>query len=324
MNQDKQPIALGQTYQYMFTVFTPTYNRAHTLHRVYESLKAQTFRDFEWLIVDDGSTDNTNKLVEQWQQEAEFPIRYIYQKNSGKHIACNRGVQEAKGELFLTFDSDDACLPKALERLKYHWDTIPVDQKEKFAAVTCLCTDQNGEIVGNYFSQNVIDSDAQEIRYKFKVYWEMWGFNRTDVMKQFPFPVIEGQPFVPEGVVWGAIASKYKTRYVNEALRIYWVANGSTAQLTSKTNSPAKYAVSHILCHRQILNEEIAWFRWAPKEFFRSAVHYIRFSLHAQESLFSQVIKLKTVLAKFIWLCMIPVGYLVYAKDIQRNSRREK
>ena len=75
-----------ETYRYIFTVFTPTYNRAHTLHRVYGSLKVQTFRDFEWLIVDDGSTDDTEALVKQWQAEANFPIRYIWQKNSGKHL----------------------------------------------------------------------------------------------------------------------------------------------------------------------------------------------------------------------------------------------
>lgn len=68
-----------QSYQYLFTVFTPTYNRAHTLHRVYNSLKVQTYRDFEWLIIDDGSTDNTHELIEQWQAEKQFSIR-VYAK----------------------------------------------------------------------------------------------------------------------------------------------------------------------------------------------------------------------------------------------------
>ena len=85
------------SYQYLFTVFTPTYNRASTLPRVYEGLKPQTFRDFEWLIVDDGSRDNTRELVQMWQAEACFPIRYIYQPNRGKPTAFNRGVQEAQG-----------------------------------------------------------------------------------------------------------------------------------------------------------------------------------------------------------------------------------
>jgi glycosyltransferase involved in cell wall biosynthesis len=105
--------------QITFTVFTATYNRAHTLHRVYESLKEQTYRQFEWLIVDDGSTDTTRTLVETWQQEANFLISYYYQENQGKHVAINRGVQEARGEYFLIIDSDDTCVPQTLERFAH-------------------------------------------------------------------------------------------------------------------------------------------------------------------------------------------------------------
>ena len=98
--------------RYTFTVFTPTCNRCATLPRVYASLAAQTFRDFEWLIVDDGSTDCTAALVDKWTAQADFPIRYLRQENRGKHIASNRAVREARGELFLVLDSDDACVPQ--------------------------------------------------------------------------------------------------------------------------------------------------------------------------------------------------------------------
>ena len=210
MNErERQPVEFSQHYQYVFTVFTPTFNRAHTLHRVYESLKAQTYRDFEWLIVDDGSTDNTRKLVEQWQQENLFPIRYLYQENSGKHIAFNRGVREAKGELFLTFDSDDSCVPQALERFKYHWDSIPEDKKEKFSAVTALCINQEGEQIGNSFPFEVTDSDSIEIRTKYGVVGEKWGFQRTEVLKMFPFPEIPGEKFITEGIVWNRLSRQY-------------------------------------------------------------------------------------------------------------------
>lgn len=179
------------SYKYTFTVFTPTFNRAHTLHRAYESLKAQTFRDFEWLIVDDGSNDNTKALVEKWQMEASFPIRYIFQENQGKHVAFNHGVELAEGELFLTFDSDDACVPVALERFKYHWDNIPLNEQNNFSAVTALCKDQKGTLVGDKFPLDITDSDSLEIRYKYKVKGEKWGFHRTDILKQFPFPDFE-------------------------------------------------------------------------------------------------------------------------------------
>ena len=142
---------MATPYEYAFTVFTATYNRAHTLHRVYDSLKAQTFRDFEWLVVDDGSSDTTEDLVRQWRRQSDFAIRYIWQNNAGKHIAVNRGVQQARGELFLIVDSDNAFVSEALERLKFHWDSIPEGEKEEFSAVTCLCEDPDGNLVGSRF-----------------------------------------------------------------------------------------------------------------------------------------------------------------------------
>src|SRR3974390_2817293 len=96
---------------YAFTVFTATYNRAHTLHRVYDSLCAQTLHDFEWIVIDDGSTDNTAELIDDWAKAAQFPIRYFKQNHSGKHVAHNLAVREARGLFFLPLDSDDACLP---------------------------------------------------------------------------------------------------------------------------------------------------------------------------------------------------------------------
>lgn len=140
--QEKKHLSAG--YQYKFTVFTPTYNRVQTLSRVYESLQVQTFSDFEWLIVDDGSVDRTRELVEGWQMEACFPIHYLWQENQGKHVAFNYALQEARGELFLTLDSDDACVPEALERFYFHWNAIPENRKGQFSAVTALCKDQNG------------------------------------------------------------------------------------------------------------------------------------------------------------------------------------
>jgi glycosyltransferase involved in cell wall biosynthesis len=96
-------------------VFTPTYNPAHTLHRVFTSLCEQTFPEFEWLLVDDGSTDNIKEMIETWAKMADFPIRYFWQKNSGKHIAYNLGIREAHGQMFAVLDSDNAIVPNALQ-----------------------------------------------------------------------------------------------------------------------------------------------------------------------------------------------------------------
>jgi glycosyltransferase involved in cell wall biosynthesis len=301
----------GTAPAYTFTVFTPTYNRAHTLHRVYESLAVQTFRDFEWLICDDGSTDDTRGLAERWRQEASFPIRYVRQEHGGKHVAFNRAVQAARGELFLTLDSDDACLPQALARLKHHWDAIPEAERGRFSAVTALCTDQHGALVGTRFPFDPTDSDSLEIRYRFGVKGEKWGFHRTAVLREFPFPALNGESFVPEHVVWAAIARRYKTRYVNEVLRVYHV--GAGADRISGT--AVRHARALAFGHRARLDRELDWFARAPLTFLRFAVHYVRFSLHAGWGPWEAVCRLETTGARLLALLVWPVGVAACVRD---------
>ncbi len=315
--ENSKPLEKNQKHEYVFTVFTATYNRRHTLHRVYESLKAQTYRDFEWLIVDDGSTDNTRELVEQWQQENLLPIRYIYQENSHKHIAFNRGVREAKGKLFLTFDSDDSCEPQALERFKYHWDSIPIDEKAKFSGVTCLCKSSDGKIIGDIFPSNPTNSDSLEIIYRFKVTGEKWGFHSTDVLREFPRCEEIIGTYIPESVLWSKIAKKYKTRFVNEALRTYWTDQPS---IIRNSQNPRKSAIGAQINHLDILNNYTEWFRFDPLSFLRSAVHYSRFSFHLGNKLSQQIANIKTAIGKILWLIALPVGYLVYLKDNYANK----
>ena len=240
--------------RYTFTIFTPTFNRAHTLQRVYTSLAQQTYRDFEWLVMDDGSTDNTSQLIEAWKGESSFPIRYFKQENKEKLVWA----------IYLT-------------KFKHHWDAIDAQQRAGFSGVSVLCMDQNGNLVGDLFPKDVIDSDSLELRYKYKVKGEKWGFHRTDILRRYPFPENLKQTYVPEDIVWNKIARKYKTRFVNEQLRIYWVEGPSMVH----NQDPGKNAVGGQLQHCDALNNDIKWFRFAPLKFTLSALHYSRFSFHA-------------------------------------------
>lgn len=203
-----------------FTVFTPTYNRAQTLHRVYESLLEQTVKDFEWLVVDDGSTDDTWKVVcNLIGCQDHFPIYYhSYKPNRGKHIAHNLALKEAQGDFFLVADSDDWIVPNALERMDHHWSRLP--NTRGYSGVAGLCADRNGNIIGTRYSDAETHSTLSERLFVHKMKGEHWGFVRTDIAKQYPFPDdVDG--FVPEGLVWLAIAQKYKDYCVNEVYRIY-------------------------------------------------------------------------------------------------------
>lgn len=299
---------------YRFTVFTPTYNRAHTLRRVYESLKHQTFRDFEWLIVDDGSTDNTRELVEIWQRENPFPIRYFWQDNAHKKAAFNRGVKEAKGEFFLPFDSDDEALPNALDILNWHWCNIPAAERDGFSSLIGLCINSEGVVVGSRFPANVFDSDSLAIRHRYRVEGEKWGFQRTDVLRQFPFPE-DVQGLVPEGVVWSAIASRYKTRFVNDVLRIYYTEANSITQASAEKNADGL-----ALWAREVLCSEWRWLRYNPKWFLKMAANYTRFHLHLQKSQPGKHWDLRGFVPRLLVALMWPVGMLRYWLDVRKAA----
>ncbi|MBB5204471.1 glycosyltransferase involved in cell wall biosynthesis [Inhella inkyongensis] len=232
----------------LFTVFTATFNRAHTLHRVHDSLCKQTLKDFEWLIVDDGSTDGTEDLVRSWIEHQSFPIRYIRQVNQGKHFAYNRGVEEANGELFLALDSDDTCSPYALARFHHHWLSIPAAQRPSFSGVTCLCQDQQGRALGGPLPEAFIDGPPFEVISRLRREGEMWGFHRTDVLRQFRFPEIPSERFVPEGLVWNRIGRRYQIRFVNESLRHYFSSSdGLSAKMVAiRRQSPTATLMYYI------------------------------------------------------------------------------
>ncbi len=300
------------SYRYRITVFTPAYNRAATLHRPYASLRAQTMRDFEWLIVDDGSEDSTRRLVEGWQKEGEFPIRYLYQSNAGKPAACNAGIQAAQGELFLTLDSDDGCVPNALERLLFHWNSIPESRRSEFSAVTALCQDQNGKLVGTLFPSDPLDSNSIELVYKYRVKGEKWGFQRTEVLKEFPFPADSEHKFVSESVVWMAIARKYKTRFVNEQLRVYWIDDGAADHLT--TLRP-EVVHGRAAGHRMVLNDLISWFSQAPEALAKSAINFSRYSFDVGIGWREQLRQIHPKFAQCLLLATLPLGYAFSRRD---------
>lgn len=253
----------------MITVFTPAYNRAHLLPRLYESLKAQTYKDFEWVVVDDGSKDNTREVVERYATTAPFPVRYYHQENGGKHRAINRGVREAKGELFFIADNDDWLTPDAIETVITEYDQVRGD--DVFAGVCGLDAYENGQTVGSGLPQDTIECNAHEIRYTYYVTGDLKEVFRTSVLKEVPFPDNEGERFCPEALVWNRIALKYKLRYFNKPIYIAeYQPDGLTANIMRVRHfSPLASMATY------------AELRHAPvpfKERFKAAINFWRFT----------------------------------------------
>jgi len=296
------------SYEYTFTVFTPTYNRAHTLNRVYESLLNQTFKDFEWLIVDDGSADDTDVLVDQWCKENKITIRYIKQINQGKHVAMDNAIQLANGFFFLTLDSDDACVDSALEKFVHIWNDIPETERNSFSAVTTLCLDESGNPLSNQ-KFKVADSNSAEMKFKYKFETEAWGFQKTDVLKEFRFNTKIKNSLVPEAYVWFQIAKKYKTRYVNEYLRIYY--RGQPSLSSSKVSNKIEGA---ILYYVYVINNQMAYFKYAPLHFIYYVMKLSRYSFH-NNKLYSTYTNLNSFFGKFLFLATIPLGLCFFIYD---------
>jgi glycosyltransferase involved in cell wall biosynthesis len=298
-------------YRYRFSVVTPTFNRAETLSRPYQSLRSQTIADFEWLVVDDGSTDGTASLVREWQRTAGFPIRYFHQTNSGKHVAFNRAVREAQGELLVQLDSDDACADNALERFDAIWRGIPQSRQGRFAGIWCLCVDHTGRLTGTPFPRDGMDTTAADVYYRYGVRGEKWFCYKTDVLRQFPFPELPGFTYVPESIVWSRMTRKYLIRCVNEALRVYWTVGPSITR--SGISHTGREACR--LQHLTALNEYTLWLADAPLSFLKAGVHYSRFSFHARTPVSSQFRDVKSWIGRGVLLLSMPGGYLAYLKD---------
>ena len=204
-----------------FTVFTPTYNRAYVIGNLYRSLQRQTFRDFEWIVMDDGSTDNTEALFASFmQEENDFPIRYEKVENGGKHRAINKGVSIAEGELFYIVDSDDYLPNDALQIINNIEQTVPQERKHLFAGVCGQKGLENQGEIGQTFSGEMLDITTLE-RSKYQIRGDKAEVYYTSVMKKYPFPEFKGENFLTECVVWDRIgADGYLLRFFNQVVMI--------------------------------------------------------------------------------------------------------
>ena len=196
----------------MITVFTPTYNRAHTLPRLYHSLCRQTDKHFQWLVVDDGSTDNTDELIKMWEQKSDFMIKYIYQENSGKQQAHNLGVKYTVTELFVCVDSDDYLIDTAVEIVlecwKKHKEGIGILCKRGFDC-TCPVTTWKGSI--EY-------ATLLEAAHTHKLHGDTMLVFRTDIIKKFSFPKFENEKFIPESYLYDLMDQEGKLFFLPKIL----------------------------------------------------------------------------------------------------------
>lgn len=298
----------------LITIFTSTYNRAHLLPRLYESLKAQTCQDFEWIIVDDGSTDNTEEVVQSWLHPAppphsplkgesaelcNFPIYYIRKVNGGKHRAINRGVQEAQGELFFIADSDDYLPKDSLAKVAEKYEKIKGDKT--IGGMCGLDMTPTGGLIGSGLPFDEKVCSSLELRMKHHVVGDLKEVFLTSVMREFPFPEFEGERFCPEALVWNRIAQKYKLLFFNQPIYVAeYQPEGITAGIVrARMNSP----VASVTTYQELNSYDIPF-----KEKVKAAINYWRFRACVPKG--KRVPRLP-----WYWLWCKPLGYLMHLRD---------
>jgi len=200
------------------SIITPTFNRAIYLPRIYKRLCQQNDIDFEWIIVDDGSSDNTSEVVSTFNKV--FEIKYLYQENSGQLSARNTGTQNANSYILAKLDDDDLICPHVLKRVWNYFDIKTGLFENGCACLSGLCQYENGEIVGEKFPHDYYVSDHIRYRQNRPIHGDKFEFYVTEIFKKYPFPVIKGEKNMPPHIVHDRIARSYKTLYINDIFAI--------------------------------------------------------------------------------------------------------
>ena len=291
------------------TIFTPAYNRAHTIDRTYQSLIRQTCKDFLWLIVDDGSTDGTKNLVEGWIRENKIPITYIYQENQGMHGAHNTAYKNITTELNTCIDSDDWMPHDAVEKIINAWKE---HSHEKYAGIIGLEQTADGKLIGTNFPENLKETTLQG-------FYEAGGQGdkklvyRTDIIKQYPeYPLFKGERYVGLAYKYMLIDQDWKLITLNEPLVTveYQLEGSSFSMYRQYWNNPKGFAFfrkTEMICTKSL------------KRQFIVCAHYVSSSIISKNWGF-----IKESPKKMMTIIATPLGlglYLFIRRKVKKNKK---
>lgn len=289
------------------TIFTPSYNRAYTLHKCYESLIEQSCKDFVWLIVDDGSTDNTKQIVENWKKENKIKIKYIYQDNQGMHGAHNTAYENIDTEINVCIDSDDCMAKNAVEKIITFWNDNK-NKKNNLAGLIGLDMYENGNIIGDRFPNGIDTSTYWDIYHKFKLKGDKKLVYRSELTKQFPYPIFEGEKYVGLAYKYAKLDDKYELLLLDEPLCIvtYMEDGSSKNMLKQYRKNPKGFAFLRI---ENMKNPKASLlFK------IKSNIHYVSSSILSRNKNF-----VKESPCKILTIACIPFGFILY-KYIIKNT----
>lgn len=281
------------------SILTPTYNREVFLLQLFSSLTRQSNKNFEWIVVDDGSEDNTKQFLEKCKKNCSFNIVYIKQDNAGKHIALNNGIKKCSGELTFIVDSDDYLTDKAIENILNDWKKI---NKKNICGLSYLKGYSKTKVVGDLYTNNYIYSNFIDYRINKNIKGDKAEVWKTDILIKYQFPKFPNEKFLGEGCVWVKMAEKYNMVFIN---KIIYICNYLESGLT---NSGRKLRINNPLggmYHANtLMNKKINL-----KIRLKNAILYNCYSFFAKKTILENI---KESSAKMLSLISLPSGYILY------------
>ncbi|MDT0642285.1 glycosyltransferase family A protein [Zunongwangia sp. F363] len=290
------------------TVFTATYNRAYCLPQLYQSLQKQTSKDFIWLVIDDGSEDNTKSLVESWIAEKDLSIVYIYQENKGMLGAHNKGYENIDTPLSVCIDSDDFMPDDGVEKIINLWDS---HGSNAYAGMVGLDIFKNGDVIGTKFPNNLKKATFQELIDIHKVKGDKKYVYRTEVIRKYlPYPFFEGEKFPAQDYVYRQIDQDYKLLVFNEVFCVveYLPDGNSNNKITSYLKNPNSFAFYRLDRMKKAHSFSLR---------FKQAVHFVSSSIIANNKNFFGATE-----HKYTTMMALPFGYLLslYLKNTKKKA----
>ncbi|MED3951884.1 glycosyltransferase family 2 protein [Priestia aryabhattai] len=280
------------------TVFTPTYNRAYCIHQCYESLKRQTCNDFIWLIIDDGSTDNTKEIVDGWINENIIKIKYHWQNNQGMHGAHNTAYELIDTELNVCIDSDDYMPDDAVGKIINMWKKYGSNE---IGGIIGLDANHNNDIIGTRLPEHITCSTLFDLYNKYSVTGDKKLVYRTSLTKKYPYPLFENERYVGLAYKYHMIDKQYKMLLMNEIICcVEYLEDGSSRNMLKQyRKNPRGFA---------FYRKEMMKLPFASRSFkFRQAIHYVSSSLIGKNRSF-----LQDTPSKGLTLLAMPLGIALY------------
>lgn len=289
------------------TIFTPAFNRAYCLHHCYESLKRQTCKDFIWLVIDDGSTDNTKELIETWQEEGKVEINYCWQKNQGMHGAHNTAYEKTDTELNVCIDSDDYMPDDAVEKILAFW---AAHGNEKVSGMVGLDADKDNQILGTTLPKHLKQASLFDLYYKHGVTGDKKLVYRTALTKKYPYPIFENEKYVGLAYKYYMLDKDYELLLMNEVIcHVEYLADGSSMNMLKQYHTnPLGFS---------FYRKELMKLPFADTTFkFRQAIHYVSSNLISKNGAF-----IKETPEKILTALAFPLGFLLYLYVLSKNRR---